>query len=321
MTAARTQASGVPRVGLVLGGGGARGWAHLGVLRELQRLRLPIFCVAGCSAGAIVGAALAAGRRELLEDLARHLDWRKAASLLLEIGIPRSGLLTGRQVERFLEDVIATRNIEQLQLPFAAVATDLESREEVVLNSGPVVAAIRASISLPGILTPVRHEGRYLVDGGLVNPLPVSVARAMGAKVVVAVDVNLRSGRGHDAARQERDANRAAALARAGEMLDKALSRLPRLQQPLEQIKRRWIDRRDTPSIFDVLTTTTRMLENSITRSRLLTDVPDILIQPAVGDVATLDFTRGERIIAAGEAAAKACEDKLRALAAAGSGR
>jgi NTE family protein len=319
--AQQPQASGERRVGLVLGGGGARGWAHLGVLRQLDRLRLPIFCVAGCSAGAVVGAVLAAGRRELLDDLAHHLDWRKAASLLLEIGLPRSGLLTGRHVERFLGEVIGTASIEQLQLPFAAVATDLESRAEVVLNSGPVVAAIRASISLPGILTPARQQGRYLVDGGLVNPLPVSVARAMGATVVVAVDVNLRPGRGCHTPPTARTAGRAAALASAHGLLEGTMRRLPRLQQPLEQIKRRWIAQRATPSIFDVLTMTTRMIENSITNSRLLTDPPDILIQPAVGDIATLDFSRVAQIIAAGEAAARECEARLRALAATGRGR
>lgn len=316
MPAAQRQAAVAPRVGLVLGGGGARGWAHLGVLRQLERLRLPLDCVVGCSAGAVVGAALAAGRHGMLEDLAHHLDWRKAASLLLELGVPRSGLLTGRHVERFLGEVIGTADIEQLRIPFAAVATDLESRDEVVLRSGSVVAAIRASISLPGILTPARLRGRYLVDGGLVNPLPVSVARAMGATVVVAVDVNLRPGRGCQTPPPARAGGGGAPMAHARDMLDRALRRLPQLPPPLAQIKRRWTAQRGTPSIFDVLTMTTRMIENAITGSRLLSDPPDILIQPAVGDIATLDFSRVAEIIAAGEAAAREREASLRALAA-----
>jgi NTE family protein len=143
----------------------------------------------------------------------------------------------------------------------------------------------------------------------------------MGATVVVAVDVNLRPGRGCHTPPPTRAAGRAAALVRARDMLDQAVRRLPQLQQPLARIQRRWTAQRDTPSIFDVLTMTTRMIENSITSSRLLTDPPDILIQPAVGDIATLDFSRVAQIIAAGEAAAQECDEELSALAAAGRDR
>jgi NTE family protein len=303
------------RVGLALGGGGVRGWAHIGVLRVLRELGVTVDCVAGTSAGAIVGAAWAAGRLDLLEDVVRRFDWKLAARLFTEVGLPRSGLLKGERLQRFLDDLIGVGQIADLPLPFAAVAVDLLSCEEVVLRSGRVAEAIRASISLPGIFTPVCREGRYLVDGGLVNPLPVSVARALGADVVIAVDLNLRPGRG-----VRRPAAPSAATAgdvpqAAPKALEHLLGRLPKLKQPAETARRRrQAGNRAAPSIFDVLAMSTRLIENLITRTRLIEEPPEILVQPAVGDIFTLDFQQAAPVIAAGEAAAREHEAELRAL-------
>lgn len=302
------------RIGLVLGGGGARGWAHVGVLRRLQALGVPIDCIAGTSAGAFVGAVFAAGRLDLLEDLAHHLDWKQAARIFLEVGIPpRSGLLTGRHVERFIREMLGAERFDELTLPFAAVAVNLMSQKEVHLSQGSAVMAIRASVSLPGIFTPVPHAGGLLIDGGVINPLPVNLARAMGATTVIAVDVNLQPGRGiveHGAT-----ADTSAARQQKIKALLAVLHRhLPRIEQRLDHAMRRRTLHRASPTIFDVMTQSTRAVENQVTHARLLTDPPDILIQPAVGDIFTLEFNRALPAIAAGEAAVLAQQPALEKL-------
>ena len=181
------------KIGLALGSGGARGWAHLGVLRRLNELGIRPGCIAGTSAGAIAAALYASDSVETMVDLSTHLDWKQVAQLFLEVNFPRSGLLTGKNVMHLLKSVIDVRAVSSLRIPYAAVATDLETEKEVVLRSGNLFDAIRASIGIPGIFTPSRISGHTLVDGGLVNPLPVSVCRAMGADFVIAVDVNLRT--------------------------------------------------------------------------------------------------------------------------------
>ncbi len=305
------------RVGLVLGGGGARGWAHIGVLHKLREYGISLHCIVGTSAGAIVAAAFAAGRLDQLEETARNLDWKKAARLFVEVGPLRSGLLTGRPIERLLEDILECETIEALQCPFAAVATDLHSREEVVLDHGRLVPALRASCSLPGIFTPVKMNNRFLVDGGLVNPLPVSVARALGADFTIAVDVNLKEGSGEEAEDDKVEDKPSEAIQRAGELLDSIIEKVPRLREPADRIVKHWMEARATPSILDVLTLSTRLVENRITEHRLATDPPDVLIQPAVGDIFTLDFPKAARAISAGVRAAEEHRAELLPLAAA----
>ncbi len=304
-----------PRIGLALGAGGARGWAHVGVLRRLDALGVPVDCIAGTSAGALVGAVYLAGRLDLLQDLARRIEWRQMARLVFDVGFPRSGLLTGRNIERLLQEVIGVGMIEDLGRPYAAVATDLLAHREEVFTRGSLAAAIRASISIPGVFVPARCGERALVDGALVNPLPVSVLRAMGAARIIAVDVNLRSGMGSDAAPDPADSDRERAAsdppAPADDLIQRIHQRLPRRSLRMDDLVRKWAHRRSDPTIFDVLTQSTRIFENQVTRSRLLTDPPDVLLQPAVGDIATLDFARSAPAIAAGE---QAVEEKLPAL-------
>jgi NTE family protein len=310
--------SGRPRVGLALGAGGARGWAHLGVLRRLDELGVPIDCVAGTSAGALVGAVYLAGRLDLLEALSRRLDWRQMARLFFEVNFPRSGLLTGRNVARFLQEVVGVDMIEALDRPFAAVATDLLAHHERVFTQGGLIDAIRASISIPGVFTPARCGDRDLVDGALVNPLPVSVLRAMGAARIIAVDVNLRPGTGSETAPAPADAEPARTTSdlpkATDDLIQRFYQRLPQLSRrsaKMEALVQKWTHRRSGLTIFDVLTQSTRIFENQLTRSRLLTDPPDLLIQPAVGDIATLDFSRTAPAIAAG---AQAVDEKLPAV-------
>ncbi len=290
-----------PKIGLALGSGGARGWAHLGVLRRLTELGVRPSCIAGTSIGSIVGALYASDRIDTMEDLATQLDWKRVAQLFLEVSFPRSGLLTGKNLMKLLRSIIPVHAISSLRVPYAAVATDLDSEAEVVLDSGSLFTAIRASIGIPGIFTPTVLNGRHLVDGGLVNPLPVSVCRAMGADLVIAVDINLR------APPQRRQPLRAPVPEPSPRIarLTASLARLvPQLQEPAENAVHRWLTPQksaaDTLSIFDVLTRSFRLAENQITRRELEINPPDILIQPEVGDIMTLEFHRGPEAIAAG---------------------
>lgn len=177
------------KIGLALGGGGVRGIAHLGVWQRLQELGIPIHCIAGTSIGAIAGATIAAGRVEEALAWCQMSSWKKLPGLIFDRPSTKA-LLSGRAVEKKLRQIIATESFSDLPIPFAAVATDLNTGEAVAMQEGDLISAVRASMAIPGVFSPVEREGHVLVDGGLVNPVPVSACRALGADVVIAVDVN-----------------------------------------------------------------------------------------------------------------------------------
>ena len=177
------------RVALALGSGGARGWAHIGVIRALEEAGIPIDYVAGTSIGAFVGSIYAVGALDELERFVTELDWRAIVSLL-DVEFPTQGLLDGGKIYDLLYEHLLERQIEDTQIPFACVATDLQSQAAVTFQTGSVVDAVRASISIPGVFTPYEHEGQFFVDGGVVNPVPVNVAKEMGGDIVIAVNLN-----------------------------------------------------------------------------------------------------------------------------------
>jgi len=308
-------------IGVALGSGGARGWAHVGVLSRLRELGVPIHCVAGTSIGSIVGAVYATGRLDTLHELATQLDWRHAARLFLEVNLPRSGLFSGKNIMSLLKDIIPARQFSDLPLPLRIVATDLLCEKEVVFSSGNLFDAIRASIAIPGIFTPQRLRGRNLIDGGLVNPLPVSACRAMGADTVIAVDINLhtpeqpRKPLPYTAKHTHNTTQPPDSLA---PLLERISASIPKLQGPIEATFKRWYapqkKEADPLSIFDVLTRSFRLVENQLTRDGLAMTPPDILIQPAVGDIMTLEFHRGPEAIADGRAAVDECLPRLTPL-------
>jgi NTE family protein len=179
-----------PRVALVLGGGGARGFAHIGVIRVLEEARIPVELIVGTSVGSLVGAFYAGPTNSYhLERIATELDRSDLFDFSLAPALFGTGLASGARLERFVRDRAGTATIEALRIPFAAVATDLATGEAVVLRSGDLARAVRASSAIPGVFEPVEIDGRLLVDGGVVQNLPVRVAREMGADVVIAVDV------------------------------------------------------------------------------------------------------------------------------------
>jgi NTE family protein len=184
-----------PRVALVLGGGGARGLAYVGVIRVLEEAGVPVELIAGSSVGSLVGALYAGGaNRFALEEMARDVTRDVFFDFAIAPAVFGTGLASGHRLERFVH-AHAPGRIEELRIPFAAVATDLDTGEVVVLRTGDIAAAVRASCAIPGVFEPVSSGGRLLVDGGVAANLPVQVARDMGADVIIAVDVTaLASG-------------------------------------------------------------------------------------------------------------------------------
>ena len=177
------------KVGLALGGGAARGLAHIGVLEVLEKEGIPIDMIAGTSAGAAIGALYAEGKDPgLIKDLATGMSWRRLAPLV-DLALPKTGFIEGKRLKKLLKLTIGDISFADLRIPLACVATDIMTGEEIVIDQGSVLEAVRASISIPVIFAVARWKGRYLVDGGLVNPVPVSVLKRMGADVIIAVNV------------------------------------------------------------------------------------------------------------------------------------
>ncbi len=280
-------------IGLALGSGSARGLAHIGVLRAVQDAGVQVDAVAGTSMGALVGASFAAGKLESLATTFLELDWKGIAALLDPV-FPRSGLIDGQKIAGFVRTHAASEVIENLKIPFRAIATDMGSGDEVAIGTGDLIEAVRASIAVPGLLTPVRANGRILVDGGLVNPVPVSAVRAMGARMVIAVDLNhdlvaSRSGRLHSPPTS----------AVAGAM-KRMLEGLRSTGSPLLSQFSSWLEREPLPGIFEVLLASIYIMQARITQNTLQNDRPDIVIRPPLGAVRFMDFERAEEIIAIG---------------------
>ncbi len=292
------------KVGLALGSGSARGWSHIGVIRALTEAGVQVDCVSGTSIGALVGAVYAAGKINVLETWVRQLEWKQILSFM-DVVLPKSGLIDGRKIADFVRQHIQVENIEELPIPFGAVATDLRMGQEVVLREGDIIEAVRASISLPGIFTPVEKDHAFLIDGGLVNPLPVSAARDMGADFVIAVDLN------SDIMPRKRSRPSTAGIRRGlgvGEDHPLALSlreKISALDLSVVMQIRTWLERDPSPDIFEVLLTSIRIMQTQITRSNLKSDPPDLLIQPNLGHINLMEFHRADEAIAEGYRAAK----------------
>ncbi|HQN09353.1 MAG TPA: patatin-like phospholipase family protein [Thermoanaerobaculia bacterium] len=292
------------RVGLALGSGSARGWAHIGVIRALTEAGIDVECVAGTSMGAMVGAALVLNKIDVLEGFARQLDRRQIVSFM-DLTFPTSGLLDGKDIiDLFRGHVHATR-IEDLPVPYCAIATDLSTGREVVLRAGDLVEAIRASISVPGVFAPVKKDGSFLVDGGLVNPVPVSAVRSMGADCVIAVDLNsdiveTRALIGSAAIDSTTESLEQPVAIQDGNVAQALSRKLKALGSPTlshMRLRRRW---EPVPSIFGVLTTAINIMEAHITAANLMTSAPDLLIQPQLGRIRFLEFHRADEAIAEG---------------------
>lgn len=178
------------KVGLVLGGGGARGYAHIGVLKVLEKYNIPVDLIVGASMGSVVGACYASGMTiNEIEKNALKMGFLKLIQLL-DINFPKQGLISGKLIEKYFDELVEGKNFNELKIPLVVTATDIVTGKEIVIKEGSVAKALRASISIPGIFVPVRHDKYVLADGSIINFLPVNIAQEMGANIVIAVDVS-----------------------------------------------------------------------------------------------------------------------------------
>ena len=286
------------KIGLALSSGMARGWAHVGAIRALTKLGFKFDVITGCSVGALAGGCFLAGQMDSLEDWARSLTKRKIVSYL-DMRLRSGGLIGGDRLVKEMRRHVGVSRIEDFPVPYAAMTTDLVTGHEIWLEKGDLVEAMRASFSLPGIFPPVKIDDRWLADGALVCPLPVAACRALGADMVIAVNLNadMIGKARHNGSNYPRAAgfDMLKLLEEEGER-----EKLSMMDSITRKIFRRDYD---GPSIFGVMTSSLNIMQDRITRSRLAGDPPDVHIAPRLGHLGLLEFDRAEEAIAEGEAA------------------
>lgn len=253
------------RIGIALGAGAARGWAHIGVLRALEEAGIKPHVVCGTSVGALVGASYANDRLDELEQWVTALTWKKVIGFF-DIGFG-GGLLKGARITTFLKAHFLDKEISDLARPYGAVATDLQTGREIWLREGPVTDAVRASIALPGLFRPRMRDGRLLVDGALVNPVPVSLCRALGADFVIAVDLS-------------------------SPLVGPAVAKVTAEKQ-----------RNYNPGMLEIVMNSLNIMSVRITRSRLAGEPADVVIMPRLGRFGLLDYHRSTEAITEGREA------------------
>jgi NTE family protein len=292
-----------PRIVLALGGGIARGWAHIGVIRALVRAGYAPDVVCGTSIGAVVGGLYVADKLDELEVWARSLTSRSIFGLL-DFSFGGSGLFGGHRLAKLLEAQVGGACFDTLNRPFAAVATELETGREVWLRDGALIDALRASYALPGVFAPVKYEGRWLVDGALVNPCPTSLARSYGGHVVIAVSLHTDVIGAPDDQAQGNDAPLLAALhAEAAKANGNSWIRPDRLI-----LQHLFGPGRDGPALSTVMLDALNILLDRVSRARLAGDPPDVLIAPRIAPIGLLEFNRAAETI---ELGAEATRDAL----------
>ncbi len=291
-----------PTIGLALGGGAARGFAHIGVIRALEAHGIVPDVIVGTSIGAVVGGCYAAKEMDNLDRWARTLTVRGVLSYL-DISLSGSGLIGGGHLAAQLETGLKESRVEDLPIRFAAIATEFNTGHEIWLTRGRLSDALRASYSLPGIFPPVLIGGRWLVDGALVNPVPVSAARALGARLVIAVNLNSDLfGRGTIIANHGPDENDTAPE-------PAKVNGFRRMFSGERSLRRQFFGRRGRPGLPTVMVEAFNVMQDRITRARLAGDPPDVLISPRLGGIGWFDFHRaGEAVEIGSEATTKALD-------------
>ena len=279
------------KTGLALGSGSARGWSHIGIIDALSAAGITPDIVCGTSIGALVGASSVQGNLARLEEWVRSLT-RLDVARLLDISISLEGFVDTGRLHSFLNRYVADDDalIDDLDRTFAAVATDMESGREIWLSRGSLIEAVWSSISLPGLFPPTRKDGKWLVDGGLVNPVPVSVCRALGADVVIAVNLNGDIVGRHFHKRKKSEKTEPDASGRFGNAVKQYASAVFRSNDNGEQ----------PPNVIDSLACSVNITQDRITRSRMAGDPPDIFISPRLSHIGLLEFYRADETIEEG---------------------
>ncbi|WP_028008921.1 patatin-like phospholipase RssA [Solimonas flava] len=293
----------VPVVGLALGSGSARGWSHIGIILELEEMGIRPQVVAGTSVGALVGGVYVAGQLREFADWVRKLTVRDVVGLM-DFTFS-GGFVKGERLFGFFNEQHANPNIEDLEQRFVSVATEMKSGREIWISKGPVWAAARASCAIPGLFTPVKHNERWMLDGGLVNPVPVSACRALGADVVIAVNLNTQLVGSHMSMASRLEAQREAGEEERRD--EKNRSFWHKVVTYLQSSSG------DTPSFFDAVASSVNIMQDRLTRSRMAGDPPEVTLQPRLEDFALMDFHRADEAINEGRRLVRLHEAEIRA--------
>jgi NTE family protein len=282
-----------PKIGLALGSGASRGWSHIGIIKALLREGIEPDIVCGTSVGAMIGGSYLAGNLVDLEDWVLS-STRTDVLKFFNVKLTKSGFVDSERLSRFLYKYVAAEDLLIQNLPkrYAAISTDLENGREVWFQEGGLAEAIRASMALPGLFPAVRHEHRWLVDGGLVNPVPVTTCRALGADIVIAVNLNSDVLDRRNQKKQEPDPNKKKGVLHSLKKttLEYSSSIIPSNGKPDEP-----------PGLFASITNSINIVQDRITRSRLAGDPAELVISPRLAHIGMLEFHRAEEAIAEGE--------------------
>lgn len=291
------------KIGLALGSGSARGWAHIGVIKALADAGIEPDIICGTSAGAMIGAAHVAGNLDKLERWAQSVSYLDTARFL-RLGSMEGGIIGTEKFDAFLHEFVAAEDIliENLERPYAAVATVLFSGRERWLSKGPLLDAVRASIALPGFFPPRHREDEWLLDGGLVNPVPISVCRALGADLVIAVNLNRDMAGKHLLERREASSD--------SEASTRTFDRIAGAVENFVSERFR-ADNDAPPGLFDSLAGAIHIVQDRITSARIAGDPPDILLSPHLRDIGLLEMYRARDAIAEGSACVERMRDEI----------
>lgn len=289
------------KIGVALGSGGARGWCHIGVLRGLEEIGVAVDVVAGTSMGALVGAAWAGGRLDALEAWVLALTPARFVRLM-DVSLRSGGLVEARQIEEMMGEIGLPERIEDLDKPYTAIATSMETGREIWLDHGPLKRAVRASVGIPGVMSPTRLDDMWLLDGGLTNPVPVSAVRAKGGEVIIAVNPNAKP-HGKIWKAPEKKANGAGAW---------VASVLPAAVYEAFGIDPTVKARAATPNYFDVLSASIDVMTDTIRRARYAGEPPHVQLNAAFTDLTVLELYRGREAIAEGRRMVRAEQAAIR---------
>jgi len=309
------------KLGIALGSGASRGWAHIGVLNALAEAGINVDYISGTSIGSVVGAVYSIGDMKEFKKFVLSIDWKSVVSLI-DVTFPGSGIIPGKRLFRMLSEYYKDIMIEDLPIPYCAVAADVRTGEEIRFTSGRVIDAVRASVSIPGIFTPFKYQGRVLVDGGIVNPVPSNILREMGADVIIAVDLNnctieensgekVKKGGGDPAEKKLTKNSEEEREKRIFEMLEEKYKEITgSIRTKIDHIR----SREHYPNILEIIDNATHIMQRSITENQFKMSLPEIIITPQLGDFRLLDFDRGEEAIEEGYRLTRGMIDTIKGL-------
>jgi len=293
-----------PTIGVALGSGSARGFAHIGVLKALQEMNIYPQILSGSSVGAFVAGVYISENLDSLEYWVKNLNWKDIIALF-DFSFSGGGIIMGERLSKLLLQYLGQKNIEDFDIRFGAVVTELTTGREIWFQKGSLHDAVRASMSLPGLLAPVRIDNQLLADGGIVNPVPVSICRAMGADIVIAVNLNSDVVGKHFSSNQPK--NLPIKLFESSDMDTKETSNplknrlIKSLKQSMNSVFSNLSETKNKPpNILDILASSVNIMQDRITRSRMANDPPDLMIEPHLAHVGWLEYYRAEECIQEG---------------------